>query len=701
MADVLLREYIDQLRDTIHAGKYSDAFALGQHILHYFPKHIETYTLLAQASLETNDLAGATDLFRRVLSADPENILALAGMALLSETQDKQDDALWYLERAYEMQPSNDDLRRELLRMREQFYGTAPARIELTSGALARVYARQGQYAHAVNELRRLLRNDSQRFDARVALAEALYRAGRTDEAAQVAQNVMADAPYALKPNLIIGVLWSDNAVPEGQEFLRRAQQLDPEHRVARDMIGERFVNGQSPRLPALGEAAPLSEIETKKFETAQDIAALHAIEFLRELERAQEPEEQAQEPLAGELDMMALVEQGSTESPLTIEPEASDESQDKKHEAAIAATAAIVTAAALAEPSESATSEAVEEASPVTDSTLQEIARAEETQAAAKEVTLPPAPAKPQSEFATRIARSKSSEGVNVDAIAAAATALAASIALDKANQPPPARRAHPAIPKVRPVIRGAAEKLPPWLRLGATPSAAPASFDDAPAPDDRPAWLVEAQAVAAQEPIAPQSDADLPDWLTTTSLTTAAVVTKTEQPAPDIPEWLRDAVPSETQTASTVATEASSNAPAQPVESDTFATLQESNINVPDVQATEYTRAETIQEPPSADVSAGTETIPAQAMPDSATMLQMARDERAGGDLKTALELYERVMHRRPNHLDQVTSDLQEIVASGGAPTSANRLLGEAYAMAGRFKESLEQYRIAMGKS
>jgi hypothetical protein len=79
---------------------------------------------------------------------------------------------------------------------------------------------------------------------------------------------------------------------------------------------------------------------------------------------------------------------------------------------------------------------------------------------------------------------------------------------------------------------------------------------------------------------------------------------------------------------------------------------------------------------------------------------MLQMARDRRDSGDLKGALDLYERVMHRRPNHLEQVTADLEEIVKSGGAPLSANRLLGEAYAMVGRFKESLEQYRLAMGK-
>jgi hypothetical protein len=83
-----------------------------------------------------------------------------------------------------------------------------------------------------------------------------------------------------------------------------------------------------------------------------------------------------------------------------------------------------------------------------------------------------------------------------------------------------------------------------------------------------------------------------------------------------------------------------------------------------------------------------------------DALTLISNARDRRATGDLKGALDMYERAMHRRPNHLDEIIKDLQEVVSMPNAPSSANRMLGEAFAMAGRFKESLEQYRIAMGK-
>src|SRR5581483_7685078 len=309
---VPLRDCVNQLRGHVRAGHYADAFALGQHILHYYPKHIETYTILAQACLETNEIAYAADLFRRVLSADPENVIALTGMALISETQDKHDDALWYLERAHEIQPTNDELRRELLRVRETYYGTS-TRYELTAGALARIYARQGDYAHAVTEFRRLLRNEGERYDARVALAETLFRLGRADEAAQMAQAVMADAPYSLKPNLILGALWSENSVPEAEQFLQRAQALDPENRVARELLGERFETSTPPHLPAFGTIAIASEEpphEQTQPETAvPDAETARAAELLREIEQAQAGELAPEPELFGELDALTLVE--------------------------------------------------------------------------------------------------------------------------------------------------------------------------------------------------------------------------------------------------------------------------------------------------------------------------------------------------------------------------------------------------------
>ncbi len=774
MADVTLRESVEAMRALLRANKYADAYALGRHILHFYPKHIETYTILAQVCLATNDLAGATDLLRRVLSADPENVLGLAGMALISEAQEKHDDALWYLERAYEIQPSNDELRGELLRVRELFYGTAPARVELTPGALARVYARQGYYTQAVNEFRRLLRNDSKRFDARVGLAEALYRAGRTDEAAHIAQQVMADAPFALKPNLILGALWSENQVPEGQQFLQRAHQLDPEHRVARDLLGERFDGSAQPRLPVPGERAEATSPQlTATTPTIVDAEAMRAVELWGEIERAQELASSTQEPLAADKDALETL---TMEPAQTIAETASADSLSSLFETAAAMNLAglEITTAPASEPAASP--------EPV-DDTLREILQAEQEAKVQEQPAPPPEPVaapppepvaappppKPASSFAERVGR-KSGERLDTDAIAAAAAALASSIALDKTNQPAPTRRTHPAIPKVRPVIRSAQEKLPKWLYITATPANAPASFEApppstadriapiAPAKQNRPDWLVEAQAVREQETRTSSADADLPDWLKPpaseiekpraeelpgpgipTWLQEQAI--KIDPPAPSepqaavvaVPEWLQDATPAAASQPTAIepeplAKEGWTNEPAAKIQEPAWQqaieqepplvrqdeivetvsivqapteplSFQEPVVNIEPTRQEQTTRVEA--EPMSETPSVVQERAPTQAMPDSATMLQMARDKRDAGDLKGALDLYERVMHRRPNYLDQVSSDLQAIVQTGNAPTTANRLLGEAYAMAGRFKESLEQYRIAMGKS
>lgn len=723
MADVLLRESLDQLRAYLRSGRFADAFALGQHILHFYPKHVETYTVMAQLSLATNDLAGANDLLRRVLSADPENVVALAGMALISEVQDKYDEALWYLERAYEIQPSSDELRGELLRVREMFYGTAPARLELTAGALARVYARQGQYAQAINEFRRLLRNDSKRYDARVGLAEALYRAGRTDEAAQVAQAVMADAPYALKPNLILGALWTENLVPEGEKFLERAHQLDPEHRVARDLLGERFDGTQAPRVPAMGEGAvPAITARTEaagggisatgREASRSDGETLRASVFLSELERGQEPELSSDEALLADPDVLNRFDREQLEADRAA---AVARILNESASAFDTAPAHHVVGSSLEQtPSTGAT---------FTDATLQEILEAERIRGE-QEKSIAPAPPveepdatpppaeKPARTLGERLRR-RSAESVSSDTIAAAATALATSIALDKTNQPSPTLRAHPSIPKVRPVIRGAQEKLPSWLRLSVTPSNAPASFDALPPstadqitpipkpPEERPEWLVQAEAASIQETITPQADTALPDWLKTPSAveSTSPVTLMPQEPV--MPLWLRDETPMEkSRPVESAPNEAKPEVIALPewLRDDTVTPqVAHASDDAPvvgdAVETAPRIETETRSEEPAP-------STPAQVVPDSATMLEQARDKRAKGDLKGALDLYERVMHRRPNHLEQVTADLQAIVQEGAAPPTANRLLGEAYAMVGRFKESLEQYRIAMGK-
>lgn len=241
MTDTLtLSAYIDEIANFIDIDRSDEAITLCKHILRYYPKHIDTYRLMAEAMLKQSNLESAQELFRRVLSADPENVVAYARLATIFEKQHEIAEALWHLERAYELAPTHQEIRTQLLRLYTEIEGKPRERLKLTSGALARLYVQEGLFAQAIQEFRTIGSSELARYDARVALAESLWRADRVREAAEVAQNLLQLLPYCLKANLILGTLWHESELEESGTYLERAQALDPMNQTAQALLGAR-----------------------------------------------------------------------------------------------------------------------------------------------------------------------------------------------------------------------------------------------------------------------------------------------------------------------------------------------------------------------------------------------------------------------------------------------------------------------------
>ncbi|MDE3089528.1 MAG: tetratricopeptide repeat protein [Chloroflexota bacterium] len=269
---VTLEAYADENRALIHNARNDEAIAICKHILHYYPKHVETYRQLGEAYLEKGELDSAKEMFRRVLSADPENVDACVGLASVFELQQLMDEAVWHLERAYEFAPDNFDIQKELIHLYAEA-GKPQPRLRMTRGALARTYTQAGLHAQAIQEFRAIIAESSTRVDARVALAETLWRAGRIRDAADVAQALLTPLPFCLKANLILGTAWKESGLPEGDPYLNRAQELDPTNQVAQRLLGSRsplasarvtvprYVEGAEPppEIPSVqaGEIAP------------------------------------------------------------------------------------------------------------------------------------------------------------------------------------------------------------------------------------------------------------------------------------------------------------------------------------------------------------------------------------------------------------------------------------------------------------
>ena len=245
----------------IESGQLQDALRIAQHILRFFPHSIHGHCLRGRALLGLGRIHEAAEQFRWVLAADPENVEACIGLATVYQKLGDQQRAVEQLQYAFELFPGDSALRARLNAVVEDLV-PAPANValELSHVALARIYARNDNTlrAKAIHELQAILRQQPQRQDVRLALAELLWQEGFQREAAEESQRVLEILPNALKANLIAAKVWLDNSRPEeAQPYLMRARALDPENEVAFALFGAYSpLPPEKPMLDALEEEA-------------------------------------------------------------------------------------------------------------------------------------------------------------------------------------------------------------------------------------------------------------------------------------------------------------------------------------------------------------------------------------------------------------------------------------------------------------
>ncbi len=255
MAEITLREYIERIRETLRAGQPAEAVEMCRHALHHYPKCVAIYVLLGQALLEQRDYEQAGEVLSLALSADPENVVAYVGLSKVHEAQHMLNEAIWDMERAFELNPNNVAIREELMRLRGLRDGIGRYRIKLTNGALGRLYAQGDLHTRAIQEFEAVLRQEPARLDMQLALAESLWRDRRPGDAVDLCQQILARAPNCLKATLLLGKIWQEMGMAdEGHRLLQLAQNLDPDNEMAQDMFED-----QSP-LPSRRVKIPLPQ---------------------------------------------------------------------------------------------------------------------------------------------------------------------------------------------------------------------------------------------------------------------------------------------------------------------------------------------------------------------------------------------------------------------------------------------------------
>ena len=229
MAEIPLRSYIHEIEQQIESGLTDQAVAHCKHILDTYPRCVDIYRMLAKAYLERQRFTDAGDIFQRVLSSIPDDFVSQVGMSIIREDEGNLDEAIWHIERAFEVQPSNNVVQDELRRLYGRRDNVEPPKIRLTRGALARLYKKGELFQQAVGEIRAALNENPNRLDLQTMLAEILMQSDQPAEAAEVALGVLRKLPNCLVANrVMIQVLTGTDRDEEIKTYQQRLAQLDP-----------------------------------------------------------------------------------------------------------------------------------------------------------------------------------------------------------------------------------------------------------------------------------------------------------------------------------------------------------------------------------------------------------------------------------------------------------------------------------------
>ncbi|KAB8144934.1 tetratricopeptide repeat protein [Chloroflexia bacterium SDU3-3] len=251
MATMSLQGAYDQTRRWIESNDPERAIGLAQHILNYYPNNLEAYRILGEAYLASRQLDKAQEAFDRVLRSDPENIPAHVGLGISYERQGKLDRAVLEFEQAWEIRQDMTELRTQLQRLYTEAWGKEHAQVGISKAGLARLYAKGHMLPQAINEFRQVITEQPARQDAKVALAEALWRDGQENEAIAQSKDILAQRPESLKANLLLGYIYLAQGKPDGQRYWDTALQIDPYLTVGKVLFDTLPAGSeQNPELP-------------------------------------------------------------------------------------------------------------------------------------------------------------------------------------------------------------------------------------------------------------------------------------------------------------------------------------------------------------------------------------------------------------------------------------------------------------------
>lgn len=218
MADTMA--LIAEARQAAFDSRFPEAANIAQDVLHQLPSCLPALRTLAWAQSSLEDDA-ALDTFQACSTLDPEDPLAEAGQAIWFERHGMVPQALAKWNRAFELNPLDQQVRREIVRLGGELPETP-----LAEGC---ALVREGRFDAATAPLRLAAASNPNDVAAPLVLSSALWQVGGKQQAYNLATTVLAQRPQCVRAILYaVAVEVGSGRTLRTRELLARAEQVDP-----------------------------------------------------------------------------------------------------------------------------------------------------------------------------------------------------------------------------------------------------------------------------------------------------------------------------------------------------------------------------------------------------------------------------------------------------------------------------------------
>jgi tetratricopeptide (TPR) repeat protein len=235
---IKLEDQIAQAKQVLEAGEVDQAIAICRYIFRYYPRCLEVTRLLGEAYTEKQLFDEAEQLLTFALNAEPQDVLSYVDRGFVAYGRNQVDEAISSYERALELDPSIEQLRKELLRLYVERYGNNRPKLRLTKAGLANRRMRDGFYNQASEEYAAILRENPQRLDVQVGLLESYWRSKDYARTESLANELLTDYPWLIKANLLLWHIYGvRRRLDKASTYLERAQTLDPLYLIAQHLF--------------------------------------------------------------------------------------------------------------------------------------------------------------------------------------------------------------------------------------------------------------------------------------------------------------------------------------------------------------------------------------------------------------------------------------------------------------------------------